>query len=119
MAEDLPRKVDVDWLLMIYGNLLTDKQRTLAALYYEEDYSLSEIAQQENVSRQSVYDALQRVEKQLRAWEEKLGIRRRFTQVESALNEALHALPSEAAEARKQMEKALCLLNDEEEANGL
>ena len=119
MAEDLLRKVDVDWLLMIYGNLLTEKQRALATLYYEEDYSLSEIAQQEGVSRQSVYDALQRVEKQLRSWEEKLGVRRRFTQVEETLDEALRVLPDSAKASREQMEKALRLLNDEEETNGL
>lgn len=47
MSDEVLRKVDVDWLLSIYGALLTDKQRTMAALYYDEDLSLAEIAQQE------------------------------------------------------------------------
>ena len=44
MSDEVLRKVDVDWLLSIYGALLTDKQRTMAALYYDEDLSLAEIA---------------------------------------------------------------------------
>ena len=89
MSDEVLRKVDVDWLLSIYGALLTDKQRTMAALYYDEDLSLAEIAQQENVSRQCVHETLQRVERQLRSWEEKLSIRRRLTQVENELNQAI------------------------------
>ena len=121
MAEEILRKVDVDWLLCVYGAMLTDKQREIAAMYYEEDYSLAEIAQQENVSRQSVYDTLQRVEKQLRSLEEKLGLRRRMNGIENALQQALNALPQEetAANARQYVQEALRLLNDEEEVNGL
>lgn len=118
MAEELLRKVDVDWLLCVYGAMLTDKQRDIASLYYEEDYSLAEIAQQENVSRQCVHETLQRVEKQLRMLEEKLGMRRRMLAVEETLNQALNTLTPGAA-ARDYIEKALCLLNDEEDANGL
>ena len=39
MSDEVLRKVDVDWLLSIYGALLTDKQRAMAALYYDEDLS--------------------------------------------------------------------------------
>ena len=116
MADEILRKVDVDWLLCLYGSMLTDKQREIAALYYEED-----IAQQENVSRQSVHDTLHRVEKQLREMENKLGLRRRLNGVENALRNAENALPrnDDTAETRNYLEKALCLLNDEEETNGL
>ena len=120
MAEDLLRKVDIDWLLTIYGAMLTDKQRSIATLYFEEDYSLAEIAQQEGVSRQSVHDTLQRVEKQLRTLEEKLGMRRRLTKVQENLEKALAALEGENTSlARLSIENALNLLTDEEEANGL
>lgn len=120
MSDDVLRKVDVDWLLSIYGALLTDKQRTMAALYYDEDLSLAEIAQQENVSRQCVHETLQRVEKQLRMLEDKLSIRKRLTQVEKELHQALNVLPDAGVQdARMHLEKALCLLNDEEETNGL
>lgn len=114
MAENLLRKVDVDWLLTIYGAMLTDKQREIATLYFEEDLSLAEIAQQEGVSRQSVHDTLQRVEKQLRTWEDKLKMRSRLTNVQNSLEEALEALDQPGI-ARKSIEKALSLLTDEED----
>ena len=115
MAENLLRKVDIDWLLSIYGAMLTDKQRDIATLYYEEDYSLAEIAQQEGVSRQSIHDTLQRVEKQLRTLEEKLSLRSRFTLVQSALEDALAGLDENPTAARKSIEKAISLLTDEED----
>ena len=115
MAENLLRKVDIDWLLTIYGTMLTDKQREIAALYYEEDYSLAEIAQQEGVSRQSIHDTLQRVEKQLRTWEEKLGIRSRFTRVQTSLEKALDEIGHNPEAARQSIEKAIGLLTDEED----
>lgn len=115
MAENLLRKVDVDWLLSIYGAMLTDKQREIATLYYEEDFSLAEIAQQEGVSRQSVHDTLQRVEKQLRMLEEKLALRSRLTSVQNSLEQALEELETNSSAARKSIEKALSLLTDEED----
>ena len=118
MAEEILHRVAIDWLLGIYGPMLTEKQRELASLYYEEDYSLAEIAQQAGVSRQSVYDTLQRVEKQLLSMEEKLGIRQKMLDVEKQVQAAMEQL-ADPQTARQHLEKALCLLNDEEETNGL
>ncbi len=115
MAENLLRKVDIDLLLTIYGAMLTDKQRDIATLYFEEDLSLAEIAQQEGVSRQSVHDTLQRVEKQLRTWEDKLGMRTRLTRIESSLEDALRELDKDIPKARQSIEKAISLLTDEED----
>ena len=56
-----------------YGDLLTEKQKTYFDLYYNQDFSLAEIAQEEGVSRQGVYDALTRTEAILRNFEEKTG----------------------------------------------
>lgn len=121
MAEEILRKVDVDWLLCLYGSMLTDKQREIATLYFEEDYSLAEIAQQESVSRQSVHDTLHRVEKQLRTLEKKLGLRRRLNGVETAVRQAMETMPegTDTIISRNYLEKALRLLSDEEETNGL
>ena len=117
MAEEILHRVAIDWLLGIYGPMLTDKQRELAGLYYEEDYSLAEIAQQTGVSRQSVYDTLQRVEKQLLSMEEKLGIRKKLLDVERQIQAALDTVDQPVP--RQHLEKALRLLNDEEETHGL
>ncbi|MBP3313134.1 MAG: YlxM family DNA-binding protein [Oscillospiraceae bacterium] len=56
-----------------YGDLLTEKQKTYCDLYYNQDFSLAEIAEEEGISRQGVYDALQRSEAILRNMEEKTG----------------------------------------------
>lgn len=58
----------------IYKELLTDKQRTYIELYYHEDLSLSEIADELGVSRNAVHDNIRRSEKLLTSYEEKLRI---------------------------------------------
>ena len=56
-----------------YGELLTEKQQTCFDLYYNQDLSLSEIAEDLGVTRQGVHDTLVRAEAQLRMFEEKTG----------------------------------------------
>jgi hypothetical protein len=65
-------------LLDFYGELLTDKQRECFDLHYNEDLSLSEIAEQLGVSRQGVWDNIRRAEAAMREIEEKTGLIRRF-----------------------------------------
>ena len=60
-------------LLDFYGNILTDKQRDAIDLYYNEDLSLSEIADHVGITRQGVRDAIKRGEEILLEMEEKLG----------------------------------------------
>ena len=62
-------------LFEIYKDLLTNKQRELFASHYLFDLSLSEIAEQEGGSRQSVYDAVKKVKKKLDSYENSLKIR--------------------------------------------
>ena len=61
-------------LLDIYGGVLTDKQREMLELYYNEDLSLSEIAANEGISRQGVRDSIKRGEEALLELEEKIGV---------------------------------------------
>ena len=58
----------------IYGNLLTEKQKTLLDLFYNEDLSLGEIAEINQISRQAVFDNIKRSEKALEHYEENLGM---------------------------------------------
>ena len=81
----MERKVKFSCLLAFYGEMLTENQREIARLYWEEDLSLAEIAGQFTVSRQSVHDTVTRTERQLEALEEKLGMWKRFQIVEEGL----------------------------------
>ncbi|MCD7784532.1 MAG: DNA-binding protein [Oscillospiraceae bacterium] len=72
MAKDLKYSV----LLDIYGGMLTDKQREMMELYYNDDLSLSEIADNCGISRQGVRDAIKRGEDSLNELEEKVGVTR-------------------------------------------
>ena len=65
-------------LLDFYGELLTDKQRECFDLHYNEDLSLSEIAEQLGISRQGVWDNIRRAESAMRDLERKTGLLRRI-----------------------------------------
>jgi len=64
----------INELYDIYQGLLTDKQREYIELYYQEDLSLAEIADEVGVSRNAVHDNIRRTEKLLAGYEEKLKI---------------------------------------------
>ncbi len=70
---ELDEFLEVSTLLDYYRNLLSDKQKEYLINHFEEDLSLSEIAKNNGVSRQAVYDNIKRGIKQLREYEEKLG----------------------------------------------
>ena len=68
-----------------YGDVLTDRQKEFYDLYYNEDLSLAEIAQDRDITRQGVRDAIKRAEQQLLEMEERLGLARRFQEIQKAL----------------------------------
>lgn len=87
MAKDL----SVTILLDVYGQLLTEKQRFAVDMYYNEDLSLAEIAEEIDISRQGVRDSIKQGERHLLDYEEKLGVVKRFLNIKSQL-EKLDAL---------------------------
>ncbi|MFA0814695.1 MAG: YlxM family DNA-binding protein [Anaerofustis sp.] len=62
------------YLLDLYGGLLTDKQFHILNNYYNEDQTISEIAEAEGVSRQAAFDLLRRAEKILEGYDGKLHL---------------------------------------------
>ena len=70
----MEKNVKISLLLDTYGNLLTEKQFNLLDDYYNNDFSLSEIAENEGVTRQAVRDNLKKGENNLLEYEEKLKL---------------------------------------------
>lgn len=72
-----------------YGDVLTDRQKEFYDLYYNEDLSLSEIAENYGISRQGVRDVIVRAEATLTELEDKTGIIRRFHLMQDQIKEIL------------------------------
>ncbi len=68
----MEKKVEISILWQIYGKLLTEKQYEVIDYYYNQDLSLSEIAENEKITRQGVRDIIKKGEKKLFEYEEKL-----------------------------------------------
>ena len=83
--------LEMTLLFDYYGELLTERQRACLDLRYNQDLSLSEIAQELGVSRQGVYDNLNRAESILRDMEEKTGFVRRAMEARKAVRQILSA----------------------------
>lgn len=83
MAKDL----NISLLLDFYGSMLTEKQRQIVEYYYDDDLSLSEIAENEGITRQGVHDFVRRAEEQLLEMEQRLGLARRFREMSDGLRE--------------------------------
>lgn len=88
-------------LFEFYSVLLTKKQRGYLSLYYGDDYSLGEIAQEFGISRQAVYDNIKRTEKILIDYEDKLKLAKSFFSRNKRLDEladyAIEKYPNDKA----------------------
>ena len=82
-----------------YGQLLTEKQRQVMALYHEENLTLSEIAGEFGISRQAVHDTLKKAEVSLTEYENKLGLVEKFVVSTQALKEIEKEIDEIAAAA--------------------
>ena len=73
-------------LFDFYGDVLTERQKEFYDLYYNEDLSLSEIAENSGITRQGVRDVIVRAESILYDLEDKTGLIRRFQQMQENIN---------------------------------
>lgn len=76
----------------IYAPLLSERQRDIMDLYYNEDESLSEIAENTGITRQGVRDWIKKTESQLDVYEKALGLADRADAMRSAIASAAEAL---------------------------
>ncbi len=88
----MAKNLDVVLLCDYYGEILTENQRKFIEYYYNDDLSLSEIAQNEGITRQGVRDAVKRAETQLFDMEKKLGFAARSKRVDDALESIIKSV---------------------------
>jgi predicted DNA-binding protein YlxM (UPF0122 family) len=81
----MAKNLDVVLLTDYYGEMLTENQRKFIDYYYNDDLSLSEIAENEGITRQGVRDAIKRAETQLFDMEKKLGMASRARSIKENL----------------------------------
>ena len=97
----MEKKIKISMLCEIYGKLLTEKQLEILNDYYNNDLSLTEIAQNNNITRQAVLDNIKK-------GEEKLLIMEKTIKQEKLLQEVLSELSKiEDASSDKKIEKIL------------
>ena len=103
-------------LFDIYGGLLTDKKKRVMEMYHEDDMSLSEIAEELEVSRAAVHDSLRSAERLLCSYEDKLGILADYLRKEKLadelrtyISEARDLLAKDMAKRKSKDELDKCL----------
>ncbi len=88
----MEKNVEISILCDLYGKLLTDKQFELLNDYYNNDLSLSEIAENNSITRQAVRDIIKKGEKKLFEYEEKLLFMKRMSNQEKTIEHVLSEL---------------------------
>lgn len=92
MIKNMEKKVEVSILCQIYGKLLTEKQYEFIDDYYNNDLSLSEIAENNNITRQAVRDVIKKGESKLFEFEEKLLIMKKMQKQEKQIQSIIEEL---------------------------
>ena len=85
-------RLELNLLMDFYGPLLTDHRQEVLRLYCEEDLTLQEIAEQLEITRQGVFDALNKARRQLEDYEKKLGLVNRYRVITGEAERGLRAL---------------------------
>ncbi len=107
----LEQRLYLAQLYDIYGPLLTDKQQRCLEMHLLEDFSMSEIGESLQVSRQAVYDILHRSEQIMAEYESRLGLAQRVARQRHELTEIYDELSSlEVGKAQQQVADILARL---------
>ncbi|MCF6095806.1 YlxM family DNA-binding protein [Thermovorax subterraneus] len=108
-GEKMPDLVRISLLYDFYGPFLTEKQREFFELHFFNDWSLSEIAENYGVTRQNVFDVVNRSTALLEEYEKKLGMVERFMSMTRDIERILKSLeelrPFVMGEGKAKLEK--------------
>ncbi|MBQ8818165.1 MAG: DNA-binding protein [Clostridia bacterium] len=89
------KNLNIGYLLDFYGVLLSDRKRSVMDMYYNEDLSLAEVAEEIGISRQGVRDIIKKSEEELLFYEERLGLAEKLQRVEAETSELCRIADSE------------------------
>ncbi|WP_407667771.1 YlxM family DNA-binding protein [Orenia marismortui] len=103
----IDKVVRVGKLFSFYSSLLTERQQEFVRLYYHHDLSLGEIAEQQGISRQAVYDNLKRSEEALEEYESKLNLVKYYDNMKDELDRLKDLLDNIEAELKDKESKEL------------
>ena len=81
----MAKNLEISYLLDFYGDVLTQKQRDVMEQYYNDDFSLAEIAANFGITRQGVRDSIKRGESILLELEQKVGFAARYKAVQESM----------------------------------
>lgn len=93
------KDLKIGFLLDFYGDMLSERKRTVLDRYYNDDLSLSEIAEEIGISRQGVRELIKKAEEELLFYEEKLGLAARFRQAGKQAEKLLGLLRESGADS--------------------
>ena len=102
------KDLNIGFLLDFYGDVLTERRRDALDFYYNNDMSLSEIAEEMGISRQGVRDLIKKAEEELFFYEEKLGLAKKFESAQKHAKKALALCESDSD--TKKIEEEIRLL---------
>lgn len=83
------KNMNIPYLLDFYGEVLTERSRSILEMYYDDDLSLAEIAENEGISRQGIRHIIKKGEEELFFLEEHLGLASEFTEIQSVAKELI------------------------------
>ena len=100
----LEKTTRMNFLFDFYQSLLTEKQRSYMQLYYLDDHSLGEIADEYEISRQAVYDNIRRTDAMLEEYEDKLRLLEKFQKRQTVLEQLQHIIQTEPVDREQAMD---------------
>lgn len=103
------KNLNIGFLLDFYGDILTERKRDALDFYYNDDMSLSEVAEELGISRQGARDIIKKAEDELIFYEEKLGLAKKFSDAQIHAQRAL-GLCDEIADTDRIRAEILSLL---------
>ncbi|MBE6583624.1 MAG: DNA-binding protein [Ruminococcaceae bacterium] len=103
------KNLNIGYLLDFYGDVLTERRRDALDFYYNNDMSLSEVAEELGISRQGARDLIKKAEEELVFYEEKLGLAKKFADAQTHAARALELCDATGADKELKSEIQLLL----------